>query len=110
MFHVKVRWASIVVLGAALLTTSALPAEAATAKHPSGIEITPSVQDQFFGSSVAISGSTAVVGAQHPPAAYVFVERGRKWVQQARLTPADGALNGAFGTSVAISGSTVGCG
>ena len=64
-----------------------------------------------FGSSVAISGSTAVIGAPDsnvaPGAVYVFVHSGDAWSQQAELTADDGAENDSFGWSVAISGSTV---
>jgi hypothetical protein len=68
-----------------------------------------------FGWSVAVSGSTAVVGAYcHPVAsacgagaAYVFVESGGKWKEQAELTASDGAAGDYFGSSVAVSGSTV---
>ena len=69
-----------------------------------------------FGRSVAVSGSTAIVGAlAHPNsstslgpgAAYVFVESGGTWSQQAELTASDGAPNDGFGGSVAVSGSTV---
>jgi uncharacterized repeat protein (TIGR03803 family) len=63
-----------------------------------------------FGFSVAISGSTAVVGAyeknSYTGAAYVFVRSGTTWTQQAELTASDGAGGDAFGISVAISGST----
>ena len=64
-----------------------------------------------FGSSVAISGSTAVIGAPDsnvaPGAEYVFVHSGDAWSQQAELTADDGAENDSFGWSVAISCSTV---
>ena len=64
-----------------------------------------------FGYSVAISGSTAVVGApvknSETGAAYVFVRSGTAWSQQAELTASDAAANDRFGWSVAISGSTV---
>ena len=63
-----------------------------------------------FGCSVAISGSTAVVGApgknSKRGAAYVFMRSGTAWSQQAELTASDGAAGDAFGSSVAISGST----
>ena len=67
-----------------------------------------------FGSSVAVSGSTAVVGAYgrnsfgHPygGAAYVFTGSGGTWSQQAELTAIDGTTNGEFGYSVAVYGST----
>jgi hypothetical protein len=70
----------------------------------------------FFGTSVAVSGDTAVVGAyfDDSPAsdagsAYVFVRSGLTWAQQAKLTAADaadGADGDNFGTSVAVSGDT----
>jgi FG-GAP repeat len=72
------------------------------------------VSNDLFGISVAISGSTAVVGATEnvaargDGAAYVFVRSGTNWTQQAKLTAADGALFGdGFGFSVAFSGSVV---
>ena len=67
-----------------------------------------------FGSSVAVDGSTAVVGAVghmvglnvDQGAAYVFVQGGTAWKQQAELTAADGAAGDYLGSSVAVSGST----
>jgi len=74
----------------------------------------------FFGSSVAISGNTVVVGAQDasvvnnscPGAAYVFTEPGSGWAnmtQTAKLTPSDDAWNeySGFGYAVAISSNSV---
>lgn len=66
-----------------------------------------------FGSAVAINGTTVVVGAYnktHGAAssaqgeAYVFVQSGSTWSQQAILTASDGTLGDTFGTSVAVSG------
>ncbi len=63
-----------------------------------------------FGNSVAISGSTAVVGApgtfSTAGAAYVFVRSGTTWSQQTALTDPGASVNDQFGNSVAISGST----
>jgi hypothetical protein len=75
------------------------------------------VSQDKFGFSVALVGSTAVVSAawhpymawcscQGPGAAYVFVESGGTWSQQAELTASDGADNDDFGWSVALDGST----
>jgi FG-GAP repeat protein len=68
------------------------------------------VADDLFGFSVALSGSTAVVGANSENsgagAAYVFARSGTTWTQQAKLTASDAAANDNFGNSVAISGST----
>ncbi len=66
----------------------------------------------FFGSSVAISGDYAIVGASSDDigadadqgSAYVFVRSGSSWTQQARLIANDGAASDFFGYSVAISG------
>jgi hypothetical protein len=62
----------------------------------------------LFGFAVAISNSTAIVGAfnKGPGVAYVFVRSGTSWSQQAELTASDGAQGDQFGASVAISGST----
>ncbi|MDO8749562.1 MAG: prepilin-type N-terminal cleavage/methylation domain-containing protein [Dehalococcoidia bacterium] len=67
-----------------------------------------------FGLSVAISGDTAVVGANGADvggntaqgSAYVYVRSGGAWSQQAKLTASDGAARDEFGLSVAISGDT----
>jgi len=67
-----------------------------------------------FGSSVAISGSTAVVGApKHTVGTnaaqgetYVFTESGGTWSQAQEFSSSDGAASDAFGSTVAISGST----
>ena len=66
--------------------------------------------NDYFGASVVISGGTVVVGAPDHAgqgAAYVFVQNGGTWTQQAELTTADGLPNDGFGGSVALSASTV---
>jgi hypothetical protein len=62
-----------------------------------------------FGSSVAMSGNFAVVGAPYHGAgrAYVFSTSAAGWKQIAELTGADTSGDDLFGSSVAISGSTV---
>jgi hypothetical protein len=63
-----------------------------------------------FGSSVALSGTTALIGALYKNtsrgAAYVFVKSTTSWNQQAELTAKDAAPNDYFGSSVALSGTT----
>jgi hypothetical protein len=67
-----------------------------------------------FGSSVAVSGDTAVVGVaaddiganSNQGSAYVFTRSGTTWSQQAKLTAGDGAAFDEFGDSVAVSGDT----
>ena len=65
----------------------------------------------YFGVSVAISADYAVVGAfwdddlgENSGSAYVFKRQGTSWVQQQKLTAADGAEWQEFGYSVSISG------
>ncbi|MFI5300704.1 MAG: hypothetical protein ACHREM_21690 [Polyangiales bacterium] len=61
---------------------------------------------EYFGSSVAIAGTTAVIGAPGGNVAYVFVQTGSTWSQQPDLRPSDSTTK-AFGSSVAIHGTTV---
>lgn len=82
----------------------------------------------LFGSSVAISGDTIVVGAPFEDsnatgingnqsdnsvaqagAAYVFVRSGTTWTQQAYLKPSTAGFNN-FGNTVAIDGDTIAIG
>ncbi len=83
-------------------------------------------QGDTFGSVVAISGDTIVVGASAEDssttgvnglqadnsapgsgAAYVFVRSGSVWTQQAYLKASNTNMNDGFGFSVAVSGDTV---
>jgi hypothetical protein len=65
----------------------------------------------FFGWSVATTGSTVVVGAYGEDdggtsagAAYVFVDTGSAWIQEARLKANDADASDFFGIAVAASG------
>jgi hypothetical protein len=61
-----------------------------------------------FGTSVAISGDTVVVGADDANAAYVFVRSGANWVLEQELSEDDDGVGGdGFGVSVAIHGNTI---
>lgn len=68
----------------------------------------------FFGDSVALSGNTALVGADghdiganvNQGAAYVFGRTGGIWTAQQKLTAGDGADGDNFGVSVALRGDT----
>ena len=72
-------------------------------------------RDDAFGSHVAISGDTALVGAfgdavgtnVNQGSAYVFVRTGTTWTQQQKLTATGGAANDIFGRSVAIAGDSI---
>ena len=66
-----------------------------------------------FGASVAIEGTTAVIGAfggdnagKDSGAAYIFTRNGNSWAQQAKLTSDDAITEDLFGFSVSISGDT----
>lgn len=69
-------------------------------------------QGDSFGSSVAISGNTILVGAyakknasnSFQGAAYVFTRSGTVWSQQAKLLASDAAADDLFGYSVSLSG------
>jgi hypothetical protein len=65
----------------------------------------------YFGSSVAISGDTAVVGAfgkaDNMALAYVFTRNGTTWNQQAKLNAGEAVAVDEFEVSVAISCDTV---
>ncbi|MHC4976809.1 MAG: FG-GAP repeat protein, partial [Planctomycetota bacterium] len=73
-----------------------------------------SAADDIFGSSVAIDGDTALVGAQldddaggiDQGSAYVFVRSAGSWTEQAKLTADDGDFEDYFGYSVALDGDT----
>ncbi len=58
-----------------------------------------------FGSTVAISGNTVVVGTRSGTGAYFFVRNGTTWSEQQKVTVALPASS-AFGNSVAIDGDT----
>ncbi|HRI69292.1 MAG TPA: MYXO-CTERM sorting domain-containing protein [Polyangium sp.] len=71
-------------------------------------------RDDLFGSSVALAGDTAIVGAfnndskgLNAGAAYVFVRSGSVWTEQAKLLASNGMTNDEFGSSVAIAGDMV---
>ncbi len=70
------------------------------------IEGSDTVANDSFGSSVAISGTTAIVGAYLANRAYVFTQTPTGWKQTAELEGSDTVANDSFGSSVAISGTT----
>jgi FG-GAP repeat len=88
--------------------------------------LTPSDSGAGFGTSVAISGDTIIVGAanasnldsqtpqqQGPGAAYVFVKPQNGWTdmtETAKFTASDGADGDAFGYNVSMSGDTAAVG
>ena len=77
------------------------------------LDASDGADEDGFGISVAISGTTAIVGALQDDdnclasgSAYVFEDTGSGWTQVAKLTASDGADEDGFGYSVSISDST----
>jgi hypothetical protein len=78
------------------------------------LTISGGVLDDQFGWSVSISGDAVAVGARHRDAnepdsgsAYVFRYDGTVWVEEAKLTAFDGAVDDLFGHAISIFGDTV---
>lgn len=70
------------------------------------------ISNDYFGSSVSISGdgNTAIVGSNYDDdkgsssgSSYIYTRIGTTWSQQHKLVPTDGVANALFGTSVSIS-------
>jgi len=69
----------------------------------------------LFGLGLAFDGQRIVVGAELADdpmgvasgAAYVFFDRNGFWVEEAKLTPSDGAFNDRFGFSADVVGETI---
>jgi uncharacterized repeat protein (TIGR01451 family) len=68
------------------------------------------VPNDSFGSSVSVSGGTALIGAynknNNQGTAYVFGSSGGVWSQQQELNASDGMANDCFGFSVSLSWDT----
>jgi len=70
--------------------------------------------NDFFGTAVAISGDTVIVGAWKEDttaadagAAYIFTKTGTTWTQQQKIQASDAQAGDQFGISVSIDGETV---
>lgn len=71
--------------------------------------------DDRFGTSVAVSGDTAVIGAADAKigdnydqgAAYVFARQDGVWTEMQKLVASDGAAMANFGAAVAVAGDTI---
>ena len=109
------------IVGSPMDDTGGLDAGAAYAFKRTGISWNPSgglvpqglAADDRFGSSVAMSGSSVVVGAllddtadMNAGAAYIFRHNGFSWYQSLEVLASDAAAGDAFGFTVAISGQT----
>ena len=99
----------------ALTVVAIAPAGAAVALTQRPLVSPDSRPYDYFGRSVDVSGTTAIVGAFHNHdhgspgevgAAYVYVRSGKSWKLQQKLKAPDGQDGDWFGTWVSISGST----
>lgn len=70
--------------------------------------------NDWFGSAIAISNDTLIVGAPNATenalatgVVHVFFRNGTEWTHQATLTPASGAADDQFGYALAIDGDTI---
>lgn len=69
--------------------------------------------NDYFGSSVAVSGDIAVVGLNglsadlSRDAAYVYSRNGANWAQRTKFSTGGGSFGPTFGTRVAISGDSI---
>jgi len=79
-------------------------------KQAAELKGSDTVAGDYFGDSVAISGTNAIVGADdHTKSAgraYVFTSTATGWKQAAELKGSDTVANDGFGYAVAISGTT----
>ena len=85
--------------------------EAGSWKQVGELKGSDTVASDGFGVSVAISGTTVVVGAdghaKEAGRAYIFTEGTGGWKQAAELKGADTVASDGFGISVVVSGSTL---
>jgi MYXO-CTERM domain-containing protein len=100
-----------------------LRVEDSTASYPLAIDpIVWTVQQEltasddaagdWFGFSVSVSGSVAIIGAPNHTVsgkagagtAYIYLQSGTSWTEQAEISAGDAAAGDGFGSSVSISG------
>ncbi len=108
--------AAVAALATWLIAVSALSAAAPdfTSATETEVNADDAGANDDFGNSVAIDGTTAIVGAwldnfsstNNGGSAYVFVETGGSWVQQAHLFASDAAASDLLGWSVDLDGDT----
>jgi hypothetical protein len=104
-----------VALAVGLAVASPLTAGASSFVHEAQLLAGDAAADDEFGTSVAVFGDTAVVGAflddtaagVEAGSAYVFVRSGTTWTFQQKLLPSNGQAGDNFGQSVALIADTV---
>jgi hypothetical protein len=98
-----------------VFTCSLVTESTGTAGVPLGFtqEVVGPTGDARLGNSVAMDGTTALIGAPGCPysgcsagAAYVYVLSGKTWTQQAQLRPSDSSPSDQFGFRVALASDT----
>jgi len=96
-----------------VLLVGLAPSAAQTISDQAKLIASDAADLDLSGSSVSLSGNTAVFGSPSDRAtpfgqgaAYVFVSSGSTWTQQAKLVASDAAGEDRLGSSVAISGDT----
>ncbi len=105
----------VVTLAGLLIVGLAAPAHAQQCDPVEQAKLLPAdgAADDQFANAVAIDANTAIIGSfndddngSNSGSAYVMLQNGNTWTQQAKLTPNDGAPSDLFGISVSISGNT----
>jgi hypothetical protein len=105
-----------VVVGAALLSLALYERAAAQCEFQVGPAVTASdgLEQDLFGASVALDGTTAVMGAPGDDhagdasgSAYAFLRSAGVWAQQQKLIALDAAMLDGFGTEIGLSGNIV---
>ncbi len=106
------KFSSLGLIGA-LLVILAPSVLALTPNEVAKLTASDGTVEDLFGSSVAVDGNTALIGAQGDDdaglgsgSAYVFTRSAGVWTEQAKLTASDGARGSLFGVSVALDGNT----
>ncbi|MCH7869607.1 MAG: FG-GAP repeat protein, partial [Myxococcales bacterium] len=83
-----------------MLSLIPAPAAALAVTEDATLMASDAAADDRFGAAVSISGDTALIGAyldddngSDSGSAYVFRFDGTTWVEEAKLTPSDGAAS-----------------
>ncbi|MFA5251670.1 MAG: FG-GAP repeat protein [Phycisphaerae bacterium] len=107
---------TILSFGAAIIILLLISASSVQAEWQEFDKVTAGdgAADDFFGTSVCVSGDYAIVGAykddvngSESGSAYIFKKDGAAWTLQTKITATDGAAGDWFGWSVSISGDYV---
>ena len=97
----------LALLALALSLALVAPAHAA---YPQFVFGSGGSEGDEYGRSVAMSGSTAVVGAPGSDAAHVFTRSGTSWTPVTTLTASDTTDGDRFGSAVAVDGNIIAIG